>query len=72
MKITIEADFSPWELAQVIQKVRDLDHPERAIRMGADAPEFSMAQMQAVFAFLDPPMENIGFFRKYDEEMNHG
>ena len=69
MKILIIADFSPWELAQVIQKVRDLDRPKRAIRMGADAPEFSRAQMQAVFAWLDPPMEIVGFFRKDYQEV---
>lgn len=69
MKIVIEADLSPWELAQVIQKVRELDltKPERELFIGVDAPEYNQAQQQAVFEFLDPPLEIVGLFRKYEE-----
>lgn len=67
MKIIIEADLSPWELAQIIQKVRELDVLEREIFIGVDAPEYNQAQQQAVFEFLDPPLELVGLFRKYEE-----
>ena len=65
MKIIIEADFSPWEAAQVLQLVRDLDRnggPGRTIFIGLDAPEFSQEQAKATLDFLQPPMENIRFF----------
>ena len=67
MKIIIEADLSPWELAQIIQKVRELAVLEREIFIGVDAPEYNQAQQQAVFEFLDPPLELVGLFREYEE-----
>jgi hypothetical protein len=69
MKIIIEADLSPWETAQIIQNVRELDRPWRTILLAIDAPEFSLAQQMAVFDFLKPPMEIVGLFRKYFEEI---
>jgi hypothetical protein len=69
MKIIIEADFSPWEIAWVIQAARKLDRTGRTIFIGLDAPEFSQGQAKAVLDFLDPPMENIRFFPNEHQEV---
>jgi hypothetical protein len=73
-KIIVEGDFSPWEIAQVIQKIRELDRPDRTVLLGVDAPGFSRGQQEAVFEFLDRAafMEIVGLFRSYDEEAHHG